>query len=558
MQRYTTHLTTQTPQRLPIKEVPMVRNRAGGYVFEVTDAVRLQRFLILGTDQGSYYATPRELTREAALVIDRLLEDGQGRYVVDQIVEISTGARAPKNEPAILALALALKAGDVDTRRYAATAVPKVCRTFTHLISLETALQSVGKHGLSRVTKRAIHNWFDSKGNDDLVYQGIKYRNRQGWSLRDLLRMSRYHAKGWDVHRNEILGWLVGKEGVNVRHPQLQAFLAVQSMNKGEYTGKDVASIVRESRLPWEAVPSEWSRDLTVQAALFESMPIGTLVRQLGRLTAIGLLAPGSEHVQRTIDRLGKPEQIKRARMHPMALYLASKVYGSGGGIRSKLTWKPIPGIVDALGSAFLGSFGNIEPSNKNIVIGVDCSGSMYNNQTGRQGKGTVLDIPDLWPAEVALMEAYVIARTEPNARLVAFDTRPLPFDFDGVEGLAAIKAKSTELRKRLGGGTDVSMPILHATQGAYMDVDAFVCLTDDESWAGSIHPIEALGRYREKSGRPTKLVSVAFVGHGYSVVPQDDAGSMSVVGFDEQAPAIIADFLAQPSPVIPQLAGSR
>ena len=41
-------------------------------------------------------------------------------------------------------------------------------------------------------------------------------------------------------------------------------------------------------------------------------------------------------------------------------------------------------------------------------------------------------------------------------------------------------------------GGTDCALPMLYATRKR-LPVDAFVVMTDNETWAGNIHPVEAL-----------------------------------------------------------------
>src|SRR5690348_6435157 len=52
-------------------------NSAGGHAFAVDRWVRLHRFLVLGSEGGSYYATEQRLTRENARVVeDCLAEDG--------------------------------------------------------------------------------------------------------------------------------------------------------------------------------------------------------------------------------------------------------------------------------------------------------------------------------------------------------------------------------------------------------------------------------------------------------------------------------------------------
>ena len=97
-----------TAQSLPIpgRESEMVANAAGGMVFRVGTFDRLRRFLVLGSDAPTYYAGSRELTiGNIEGVLAALEEDGL--RVVREIREISTGGRAPKNDSALYALALA-------------------------------------------------------------------------------------------------------------------------------------------------------------------------------------------------------------------------------------------------------------------------------------------------------------------------------------------------------------------------------------------------------------------------------------------------------------------
>ena len=50
-----------------------VPNSAGGYAWAVDDWARLHRFLILGSEGGSYYAAEWTLTRENAQALERCL-----------------------------------------------------------------------------------------------------------------------------------------------------------------------------------------------------------------------------------------------------------------------------------------------------------------------------------------------------------------------------------------------------------------------------------------------------------------------------------------------------
>src|SRR5438034_1248636 len=57
----------RTPQSEPAdpRQVP---NNAAGYTFTVAPIERLRRFLVLGTDGGTYYTSERELTKDNANV----------------------------------------------------------------------------------------------------------------------------------------------------------------------------------------------------------------------------------------------------------------------------------------------------------------------------------------------------------------------------------------------------------------------------------------------------------------------------------------------------------
>jgi 60 kDa SS-A/Ro ribonucleoprotein len=84
---------------------------------------------------------------------------------------------------------------------------------------------------------------------------------------------------------------------------------------------------------------------------------------------------------------------------------------------------------------------------------------------------------------------------------------------------------------------------MLYATEKR-LTVDAFVVMTDNETWAGTIHPVEARRDYRKTTGIAAKLVVVGMTSTGFSIADPNDGGMLDVVGFDAAAPAVIADFL--------------
>jgi 60 kDa SS-A/Ro ribonucleoprotein len=170
--------TRQTPQDEQA-DPRQRKNRAGGYSFVQDDFARLHRFLTLGTTGGTYYASEHELTREnAGLMIE--LATKRAAEVVAAVLDISLAGRAPKQNPALFALAAAAKLGDDDGRRAALAAVPLVARTGTHLFVFAGYLQQFG--GWGRGTRRAIGNWYvdPERGVDSIAYQGAEVPSARG------------------------------------------------------------------------------------------------------------------------------------------------------------------------------------------------------------------------------------------------------------------------------------------------------------------------------------------------------------------------------------------
>jgi len=133
----------KTAQNQPIPNSGQVPNSAGGYAWPVDDWKQLDRFLVLGSEDGTYYIRPRKLTVDNANAVIRCLDE-DGVRVVDRVVKISQNGRAPKNDPALFVLAIAAGLGDEATRKAALGALPKVARIGTHLFHfIEWVTQNV-------------------------------------------------------------------------------------------------------------------------------------------------------------------------------------------------------------------------------------------------------------------------------------------------------------------------------------------------------------------------------------------------------------------------------
>jgi 60 kDa SS-A/Ro ribonucleoprotein len=88
------------PVQTPIPNRGQVLNSTGGYVWEVNDWDRLVRFLILGTEGGTYYVTEQDLLKSNHGAITNCLAADAAR-TIKTVVDISTQGRAYRQEPAL-------------------------------------------------------------------------------------------------------------------------------------------------------------------------------------------------------------------------------------------------------------------------------------------------------------------------------------------------------------------------------------------------------------------------------------------------------------------------
>jgi 60 kDa SS-A/Ro ribonucleoprotein len=538
-----------TPQSAPIPGTSQVPNSAGGFAFAVDDWTRLDRFLILGSEGGSYYASERKLTRENAEAVLRCLQL-DGHRVVNRIVAISDEGRAPKNDPALFALALAAKLGDVDARRAAFAALPRVARIGTHLFHFAEHVKALG--GWGRGTMRAFARWYTEMEASRLALQAVKYQSRDGWSHRDLLRKAHPVAK--DDRQQAIFHWMTkGWEGVGeTPHPdQVLAMLWAFERTKSLREKKDVAllcSLIRDYRLPHECVPTEMKQHAEIWEALLPEMGLTTMLRNLGKMTEVGLLGAFSDAERLVASRLERAEALHAARVHPLQILVALNTYAKGHGEKGKLTWKPRQRIVDALDGAFYLAFKAIEPTFARTLLALDVSGSMAG--------GLVAGLPGITPRVGSAAMALITAAVEPNHEFVAFTNGSYRSMYSARGIGSGISPIALSPRSRLDhvvkavsdlpfGGTDCALPMLWAAENK-VPVDIFCVYTDSETWAGDIHPVQALRAYRHKMGIGAKLVVIGMVSNGFSIADPDDGGMLDVVGFDTATPSVIADFTTQ------------
>ena len=556
MKTYTDAFSTKaTPQTeaIPGREAEMVPNSAGGVVFALDDWKRLDRFIVLGSDAPTYYAGAQKLTKENATCVLRCIK-ADGPRTVKAIVEVSDQGRAPKNDPALFALAMCAKLGDDATRKLAWAAMNKVVRIGTHLFHFAQATEAFG--GWGRGQKRAFTNWYTDRQLDSLAVQLVKYQQRDGWSHRDILRLCKPsgHARGSQL--DHMLAWAVGKSHVvessivglddavrkNYGHPLIAAFEEAKTAD-----AKRTIELITEHNLPRECVMSTHLQDPRVWEALLmagKGMPMTAMVRNLGKMTSVGLLKPLSEASRFVQERLEDEQALYRARVHPLSLLVALKTYSSGAGVKGSLTWSPVSQVTDALDAAFYASFKTVVPTGKRIMLALDVSGSMgWNNIAGMP----------ITPRDASAAMAMVTAAVEKQTFVVGFASSRNAHGWDGGSTILTMldisprKRLDDNIRKVSGlpfGGTDCALPWIYARENK-IAVDAVVTYTDNETWAGTIQPVQAMDQYAQEMGIAPKAVVVGMTSTGFTIADPSRADNLDVVGFDSAAPAVMSDFIA-------------
>lgn len=531
------------------------QSHEGGIVFTTDRWARLRRFLILGVEGGTFYAGERELAIENIAVVKECLAE-DGCRVVDTIIEVSNKGLAPKNEPAILALAMVTMATDESVRINAFVALPQVCRTGTHLLHFAAYREALGG-GWGRGMRRAVGDWFNTRNPRDLAYQAVKYKSRDKWSLADLLRLS--HPIPASIEHNGIYKWIVDGWDRDVTERKLvtipRLIFAIERLQhrltEGPIpTSAEAASVIEIEHIPREAVPTELLSSPDIWAALLVDMPMTAMIRNLGKMSSIGLLVARADAERTIVERVTDQDRLRKARVHPIALLAALKVYEQGHGERGKLTWTPSKKVVNALDEAFYLAFGTVTSTHKRIRLALDVSGSMDGNK--------VNGMPFLTAREASAAMALVTAAVEPDAHFVAYSHRLVGVN---IRPSMRLDEVMRTLRAIPMGGTYCSLPIFNAIcSGA--SIDAFCSFTDSETWDGGVRNYgwptlgqeeqpptktasECLAEYRLRSGIPARHAVIALCSNGFTIADPDDAGQMDFCGLDASLPHVLSAFMS-------------
>jgi 60 kDa SS-A/Ro ribonucleoprotein len=515
----------KTPQSQPIpgRESEMVLARSGGYTFKAESWQALRRCLLIGTANGSYYATKWELTNDFVDVLERAIKEDPMRVASE--IDYASDGRAINNSTPIWALVILSMGESNEAKRAFQEVFPKVVRTGSHFYEWISYTKSV--RGFGKIVREAGRNWLLNGETQALAYQLLKYQQRHGFSNRDALRL--FHPKPTTEDRDSLFKWILkGWEELPEQppNPALNQIWWYEWLKRNpDRTNEAIVN----GRLTHEMAAPVGKMTQQAWQLLFEEMPIGALLRNLASLTEIGVLdTKETKNLDRVSDILNSKERLRKGRIHPIDVLKALKTYQSGGNFgRSSKKWTPVPRIVDILDKALELSFDALEPTGKIFMHAVDISGSMCCNAVGGI---------DLSCCEIATTMALATAKAERNYAIRGFSTEFIDLKIASSDSFSSAIQKSSNQNF---GGTDASVAYQWMIKNNfYADIICF--WTDSESWAGRQHPTQALAEYRRKVNPNAKAVYTTLAANKISLVDPKDPNSWDIAGFDPGAPRLI------------------
>ena len=316
----------------------------------------------------------------------------------------------------------------------------------------------------------------------------------------------------------------------------LKALIELAKTGEKKDAATAVALMEKNKKIQREHLPTELLNTPQIWNTLLSGMGMTALVRNLGKLSQVGVASTRSQDI---IKMLTDPKSVKDSKVHPLQVLVGMKTYSQGKGDLGSMTWTPNSYITTALSTTFRQSFGNITPTGKRYMLGLDVSGSMSSfmcagakNITPREGS-----------VAMALMTLY--AEGAENVHIYGFSNTF--YNFNGkvrpdMTVQDAIKATDVPF-----GATDCALPMTEALKmyrqnGIVFDV--FCVYTDSETYAPTVHPQVALEVYRKETGIDAKLIVVGMTSNCLTIADPKDKNTLNLAGFDTSTPELISMFV--------------
>jgi hypothetical protein len=316
----------------------------------------------------------------------------------------------------------------------------------------------------------------------------------------------------------------------------LKALLELAKTGEKKDTTTAIAIMEKNKKIQREHLPTELLNTPQIWNTLLTGMGMTALVRNLGKLSQVGVASTRGQDI---IKMLTDPKTVKDSKIHPLQVLVGMKTYSQGKGDLGSMTWTVNSYITTALSTTFRLAFGNITPTGKRYMLGLDVSGSMSmcmcagaKNITPREGS-----------VAMALMTLH--AEGAQNVHIYGFSN--VFYNFTGkvrpdMTVQDAIKATDVPF-----GATDCALPMTEALKmynSSGIVFDVFCVYTDSETYAPNIHPQVALEQYRKATGVDAKLIVIGMASNCLTIADPKDKNTLNLAGFDTSTPELISMFV--------------
>jgi len=442
--------------------------------------------------------------------------------------------------------------------------------------------------------RRAVGAWYTSKSGRELAMQLTKYKNREGWTHKDVMRMVHvgpaslkdngarlamaFAIKGPEAYATECEKLKEAPADPESVAAVVRLITGITAVAAQGVTGAEAARLIREHGLVREHLPTTLLDGVEVWKALLISghgMPMEAMVRNLSKMTEIGLFED-EECADWVVGRLTNVDAIRASRIHPMKLLIASRQYQRGHshdnraiftmGFETALVLKALRAANDNEDNAIELLLSGDVPEDlgqqrsrkdkrswfpvQRVVDALDAAFQLAFGNVQPTGKRLMLALDasgsmsttvpgtTISCREASAAMALVTCATEADCSVVVFGEQLTPVAMKGdMTVTQAVRVSDIDC-----GATDCALPMLHAMKHS-IAVDCFVVYTDNETYFGSVHPQVALQQYRSATGIDAKLVVVGMVSNDLTIDDPTDSNTLNLTGFDTSTPEVLSLF---------------
>ena len=506
--------TRRAPQSAPIPGTAQVPNSAGGFAWAVDDWARLRRFLILGSEGGSYYASRVEADARERRGGRALPRAPTARARSREIVAVSDdGPRAEERPGAVRAgdggrrSATRRRARRRSTRCRGCAAPARTCSSSRRSSRASAAGAARCGARSALVRRRSRRRRARLPGGQVPPARGrVAPRPAAPGAPGGARQRGQPDARAVATSTRGCSSGSSAAARPTACRALVEGFARAQAARdagaRRRRSSASTACRARRCRAEHLTSPEVWE-------ALLEDMPMTALDPQPGDDDARRPARAGLGTARRRSSRSSATRSgIRQARVHPIAVLVALRTYAAGHGGAAGSSGRRSAQIVDALDAAFYTAFENVEPTGKRMLLALDVSGSMAcgcgrrragpdaARCLGGAGAGDGGDRAAL--RDRRLLRRQAAAGRPARAALDCGDGRP---DAAGDQPAAAPGRRRADGVATCRSAARTARCRCCTRSSAEREIDTFVVYTDRETWAGDVHPAQALARLPARVG---------------------------------------------------------